>query len=85
MASYKIEFSSSARKELKKLPKPYIKNIVAAIDELATSPFPSGVKKLVGEELYRIRVGPYRILYEVEGKALLILIIKIGHRKDVYR
>lgn len=85
MASYKIDFTSSAKKELKKLPKPYIKNIIEAIEGLVENPFPNGVKKLVGQSLYRIRVGPYRILYEVEGKLLSILVIKIAHRKEVYR
>ena len=85
MALYKVEFTSSAKKELKKLPKPYIENIIESIAGLAAAPFPVGVKKLVGEEMYRIRVGPYRILYEVEGRLMLILVIKIAHRKDVYR
>lgn len=62
------------------------RRIKQRIDSLAQNPYPSGIKKLEGEdELYRLRVGDYRILYQVKGKILLVLIVGIGHRRDIYR
>ena len=86
MAKYKIEISSTAEKSLKKIPKKDISKIVEAIQLLAISPFPSGSRKLQGEEgVFRIRQGNYRIIYEVVDKKLVILVLKIGHRKEVYK
>ena len=86
MAKYKVVISSSAEKILKKIPQKEVKRIVVAIERLSEHPFPVGSKKLSGyENVFRIRIGTYRIIYEVEGQKLLILILKIGHRKDIYR
>jgi mRNA interferase RelE/StbE len=86
VANYKIEISSSAEKSLKKIAKKDILKIVEAIQILSINPFPEGCRKLAGEEkTYRIRQGDYRIIYEVEGKNLLILVLKIGPRRDIYR
>jgi mRNA interferase RelE/StbE len=86
MANYRIEISSTAEKTLKKIPKKDLIKIVESIHVLAINPFPPGCRKLAGEEgTYRIRQGTYRIIYEVEGKKLNVLILKIGHRKDIYR
>jgi mRNA interferase RelE/StbE len=86
MAKYNIEISSTAEKALKKIPKKDLIKVVEAIQILAINPFPEGCRKLAGEESsYRIRQGNYRIIYEVLGKKLKILILKIGHRKDIYR
>ena len=86
MANYKIVISSSAEKSLKKIQKKDVKHIVIAIERLAMHPFPVGSRKLSGyEKIFRIRIGKYRVIYEVEGQKLLILILKIGHRKDIYR
>ncbi len=86
MANYRIEFSSTAEKALKKIPKKDLTKIVESIQVLAINPFPEGCRKLAGEEgTYRIRQGTYRIIYEVEGKKLKVLILKIGHRNDIYR
>jgi mRNA interferase RelE/StbE len=86
MASYQIELKSSAAKELEKLPRQIISKVVVAIQELADTPFPQGVKKLIGfEHTYRIRVGDYRIVYEIYETKLIIEVIRIRHRKDVYR
>ena len=82
---YSIEFVPSARKALLKLPLPIRRRIQVAIDELAEKPFPPGVKKLHGEDGYRIRVGDYRVIYDVEHRRLLVLVIRIGHRREVYR
>jgi mRNA interferase RelE/StbE len=83
---YRIEFSPTAERQFKKLPKEVQARLKHRIDILAENPFPRGVKKLSAEEdLYRLRIGDYRIIYQVQGKALLILILKLGHRKNVYR
>ncbi len=84
MASYKIEWKSSAYKELQKLPRPTIARVVAAVLELSDDPYPHGVKKLVGSEYsYRIRIGDYRVVYEVFENRLVIEIVRVRHRKDV--
>ena len=85
MASYSIEWKRSAAQELKKLPREVVGRILTAVEQLATEPYPSGVRKLVGaEHTYRIRVGDYRIIYSVMASALIIEIIRVGHRRDVY-
>lgn len=86
MASYQIEFKPSASKELEKLPRQMVVRVVAAIRGLADNPYPSGVKKLSGfDRTFRIRVGDYRVLYDIYENRLVIEIIRIRHRKDVYR
>ncbi len=86
MANYKIEISSTAEKSLKKIPKRDLIKIIESIQILSINPFPEGCRKLAGEDnVYRIRQGDYRIIYEVEGKKLIVLVLKIGHRRDIYR
>jgi len=83
---YTIEFRPSALRTFKKLPTVIQRRVSSALDGLTTNPFPSGVKKLIHEEnVYRVRVGDYRILYQVDGQQLLILVLRVGHRKEVYR
>jgi len=78
MASYQIEFKSSALKELEELPPQIIPRAIATIKGLAENPYPSGVKKLAGfEHTYRIRIGDYRVMYEVHKDRLLIEIIRL--------
>jgi mRNA interferase RelE/StbE len=83
---YKIQLKRSAVKELERLPKNAIKHISEAIDSLSVNPRPEGCKKLKGikEELWRIRVGDYRIIYSIEDVLKIIEIRRIGHRKDIY-
>ena len=77
---------SSAHRELLPIPKREQRRIDAKIIALADDPRPSGAKALVGQNnLYRVRVGDYRIIYRLQDQDLSILVIKIGHRKDVYR
>ena len=84
--AYTIEFTTSATRELKALERAIQRRIATHIASLAMAPFPPGSKKLQGApDLYRIRVGDYRILYRVDGKRVTILIVRIGHRRDVYR
>lgn len=85
MAKYKIEIKRSASKELNSLPNKEIKKIINSINQLIENPRPINSKKLSASERYRLRVGDYRILYEIEDLILTVYIIKIAHRKDVYR
>jgi mRNA interferase RelE/StbE len=85
MAKYKIEIKKSAVKELNNLPVNELKKIVQKIQNLADNPRPPGCKKLSGEEKYRIRSGNYRVLYIIDDNILIIYIVKIGHRREVYR
>lgn len=85
MGSYKIEWKRSAARELRKLPREAVSRILQAVEELSADPYPTGVRKLVGsEQTYRIRVGDYRVVYSVFSSTLIIQIIRVGHRKDVY-
>ena len=86
MATFSIEISRSAEKQLKKLPKDDQKRVVEAILELGETPRPRGARKLSGyDDVYRIRVATYRILYSVSERKLIVIVLKVGHRKDVYR
>jgi len=85
MVKFNIEFKKSAAKELNSLPNKEIKKILNSIDQLIENPRPINSKKLSASERYRIRVGDYRILYEIKEQILIIYIVKIAHRKDVYR
>ena len=83
---YLVEFAASALREFKHLERAVQRRIATRLDELANNPLPSGVKKLQGEpDLYRIRIGDYRVLYRVDRKRMTVPILKIGHRREVYR
>ena len=84
--AYRLEFTPGADRQFRKLPKQVQARLRPHIDALAQNPRPLGVEKLTGEDnAYRLRVGDYRILYEVHDKVLLVLVVKVGHRRDVYR
>jgi len=85
MAKYRIEIKKSAVKELEKIPAHDLKAILKKIEGLAVDPRPKDSKKLSGEEKYRIRHGNYRILYLIDDGQVIIFVVKVGHRKDVYR
>ncbi|MGD0694551.1 MAG: type II toxin-antitoxin system RelE/ParE family toxin [Terriglobia bacterium] len=83
---YTIKFTARALRDLTALDRIAQVRVRQQIDRLAENPFPPGAKKLHAEEpFFRIRAGDYRIIYSVEGRELLVIIVKIGHRKDVYR
>ena len=85
MDSYRIEWKSSAIRELKSLPKEVVPKITQIVGDLSANPYPHGVKKLSGSEhTFRIREGSYRVVYRITKSSSLIEIIRIGHRKDVY-
>lgn len=84
--AYRIDFTPKAQRDFKALDGSIRGRIARRIDSLAENPLPSGIKKIEGEdELYRLRVGDYRVLYQVRGKVLWVLIVGVGHRRDVYR
>ena len=86
MASFTIEWKPSALKELRSLPRDAVARIVAAVEGLAQNPFPASSKKLVGSKhTYRIRIGDYRVVYNVLAGELVIEVIRVAHRRDVYR
>ncbi len=86
MDSFKVQWKNAAKKELKKLDKPSILKILTVVESLAETLYPHGVKKIQGmEQAYRIRVGDYRIVYTVETSVLLIEIIRVRHRKEIYK
>jgi mRNA interferase RelE/StbE len=83
--SYSLQIKPAAAKELEALPKKDRQRVVARIRVLANDPRPQGCEKLTGQDLYRVRQGEYRILYTVADAAHLIVVFKIGHRREVYR
>lgn len=85
MAEYEIFFKESVWKDLKKIPKRELKKILSRVEKLGNDPRPKGCEKLTGDELYRIRQGNYRIVYTIQDNELTVWVIKVGHRKDVYR
>ena len=85
MGKYKIYIKPTAVKELQKIPKRDVSNIINKIRSLSSNPRPPGCEKLSSDEKYRVRQGRYRIIYSIEEDKLVVLVIKIGHRKEVYR
>lgn len=84
--TYSVELSRSAYKALKNIPHADAKKIRDKIEKLKKEPLPHGCEKLEGnDDLYRIRSGDYRVIYQIFNKRLIILIVKIGHRREVYR
>ena len=83
---YSIRFTPRAQRDLCTLDRPVQQRLRRYIDRLGENPFPPGAQKLHAEEpYYRIRVGDYRVIYQVEAHQLVVIVVKIGHRKDVYR
>jgi len=86
MASYSLSFKPSVQKDLRPLPKSIVARVIGQIEGLKTDPLPRQSIKLSGSErLYRIRVGDYRIVYEVDAKAKQVTVHSVRHRRDVYR
>ncbi len=86
MASYRIEVSATAEHQLRKLPRADQIRVFRVIQGLATDPRPSGCRKLSGyDDVFRVRIGRYRVLYTIEDRRLVIIVLKVGDRKDVYR
>ena len=85
MAAYKIFFKKSVEKDFNAIPKKDLKKILDRIEGLAGDPRPAGCEKLTGQQKYRLRQGRYRILYSIQDDELTVWVVKVGHRKDIYR
>ncbi|WP_026735847.1 type II toxin-antitoxin system RelE family toxin [Fischerella sp. PCC 9605] len=84
--SYQVELAPAAVRQVKKLPADIQQKVVAKLEELAVNPRPDGVVKLEGaEDLYRVRLSSYRIVYQIQDDLLLVTVVKVKHRRDVYR
>jgi mRNA interferase RelE/StbE len=84
--AYRVQIKAPALKSLKKISEPDQSRIMRRIDALAEDPRPAGVKKLQGaDDLYRLRLGDYRVIYQVQDDILLVLVVRVGHRKEIYR
>jgi mRNA interferase RelE/StbE len=85
LAGYRVEILPAVERQLRRIDSGARRRIDAAILALAGDPRPHGCRKLSGSEAYRVRAGDYRILYEIEDAVLRVLVVKVGHRRDVYR
>ena len=85
MASYELLFKKSVAKDLRTMPKQDVKRILGCVQALTTDPRPPGCQKLSAQERYRIRQGVYRIIYEIVDSKLIVLVVKIAHRREIYR
>ena len=85
MGNYNIFIKSSAVKEIENIPRKDRLRIIQKVQGLAVTPRPQGCEKLTGENRYRIRQGVYRVVYSVSDRELLIVVVKVGHRQDVYK
>lgn len=85
MAQYRVFFKKSVEKDLKIIPKRDLSNILEKIESLHADPRPFGSEKLTGQERYRIRQGNYRIVYSIQDYELTVWIVKVGHRREIYK
>jgi mRNA interferase RelE/StbE len=85
MGNYKLVFKKSVLKDLRSIPRKDVVRIIRCLDKLMSDPRPSGSEKLSGQERYRIRQGRYRIIYEINDDVLMVVVVKVGNRKEVYR
>jgi mRNA interferase RelE/StbE len=85
MGKYNLVFKKSVAKDLRTFPTRDVKRILKCFEQLAENPRPPGCEKLSGQERYRLRQGVYRIVYEIQDGILKVIVVKVGHRRDVYR
>ena len=85
MASYRLTFKKSVTKDFRSIPKDDVSRILVRIKALVDEPRPMGSEKLSGQDRYRVRQGVYRIVYEIQDEELVIIVVKVGHRREVYR
>ena len=85
MAAYRLLFKESVQKDFQGIPKKDLRKILSRIKILADDPRPPGCEKLTGQDRYRMRQGRYRIVYSVEDEERTVTVVKVGHRKDIYR
>lgn len=84
MARYELRIKQSAKREIESLPRHDRQRVVAKIEALADAPRPEGCRRLTGQDLYRIRQGNHRIIYEVKDAVLLVHVVRVAHRREVY-
>jgi mRNA interferase RelE/StbE len=85
MGKYRVVFRKSVAQDLRSIPNRDLRKILTTIETLSEEPRPSGVEKLSGQDRYRIRQGNYRIIYEINDKEVIVVVVKVEHRKEVYR
>ncbi len=85
MGSYEVRFRAGVLKDLRRIPAEQVGRIMERVAALADDPRPPGAEKLSTRERYRVRQGDYRIVYEIEDRVVTVWVVKIGHRRDVYR
>ena len=85
MGRYRVVFRKSVARDLRRVPNRDLRKILASIDSLSENPRPVGVDNLSGKERYRVRQGDYRIIYEIRDEEVIVVVVQVGHRKDVYR
>jgi mRNA interferase RelE/StbE len=85
MALYRVEFAKGVRKDFKGIPRSDANRILQKIESLTVNPRPPESKKLTNDDSHRIRIGNYRVIYDIQDEVLLVLVVKVGNRKDVYR
>lgn len=85
MARYELELLASAQRELSELDGAVRKRVAARIDGLQENPRPIGATKLVGSTYWRVRVGDYRVVYSIEDTKLVVIVVRVGHRREIYR
>jgi mRNA interferase RelE/StbE len=85
MGKYRVVFRKSVARDLRSIPNRDLRKILATIESLSKKPRPSGIEKLSGQDRFRIRQGNYRIIYEINDKEVVVVVVKVGHRRDVYR
>jgi mRNA interferase RelE/StbE len=82
---FQVIFSSPAERAIERLPQAMQRRVLAKVRSLAQNPWPVGFLKLTGVDAYRVRVGDYRVIYSVDGGKLIVLVLDVGHRREVYR
>ena len=85
MGRYRVVFRKSVARDLRQIPNRDLRRILATIDSLSEDPRPASVEKLSELERYRVRQGDYRIIYQIKDEDVIVIVVKVGHRKDVYR
>ena len=85
MGKYRLVFKKSVAKDLRGIPKKDVARILKCFDSLAEDPRGTGCEKLSGQERYRVRQGVYRIIYEIQDDVLVVVVVKVGDRKEVYK
>ncbi len=85
MGKFRLVFKQSVTKDLRGIPKKDVSRLLKCFEALAEDPRGKGCEKLSGQEKYRLRQGSYRIVYEIQDDVLVVIVIKVGHRRDVYK